>query len=269
MPTGFGSYCDEFGHPQDPNKHFTGIAGLLAWSDDWIEISSKWREVQKREDIPNPFHMVDFVHHKERFLNERWKSREERERILRLLLDIISDVKVIPVSAAVSNKDFSDLSLDQREKMESPYHVAFQEVTFNLAFAAANQALQTAKEMQEFWNNRIAMVYAKLRGFTGPAEKLWYAIKEHYVAAGNWMSSYTPTEPAAAPPLQIADIWAYSLGHMMENHPVTKKTPKNEARIAFNFFLRATHSSQGLGHKFYTFFDRNELLMRLGEPPEL
>jgi len=219
MRTGFGSYCDEFGHPKDPNKHFTGIAGVLAWSDDWIEISRKWREMQKQEDIPNPFHMVDFVHHKERFIAKRWESKQERARVLQLLLDVIGDARVIPVSAAVSNRDFSGLSSDHREKLQSPYHIAFQEVTFNLASAAANQALQTAKEMHEFWDNRIAMVYAKLRGFTGPAEKLWYAIKEHNFGAGNWMSSYTPAEPADVPPLQVADIWAYSLGHMMENQP--------------------------------------------------
>ena len=32
----FGPYCDEFGHAKDPNKKYMEIAGLLAWSDNWM-----------------------------------------------------------------------------------------------------------------------------------------------------------------------------------------------------------------------------------------
>lgn len=109
------------------------------------------------------------------------------------------------------------------------------------------------------------MVYAKLKKFTGPAEQLWDAIKEHNVGAGNWMSSYTPGEPADYPPLQAADIWAYSLGHIQEKQTKARE----EARIAANAFVHATFVTQGLGHKFFTFFDRKEMLLRLGELPEV
>jgi hypothetical protein len=262
---GFGSYCDEFGHPKDPNKHFTGIAGLLAWSDEWVELTQRWREIQKTEQVPNPFHMTDFVHHTEDFSCRRWESADERKRILGLFLDAIKQANIIPVSAAVSNRDFNSLTEKQRKKMESPYHVAFQEVTFNLAFAAANRALKTAKQAEDFLGNRIAMVYAKLKKFTGPAEKLWNAVKEHNAGAGMWMNSYTPGEPADYPPLQAADIWAYSLGHCQEK----QKKAKPEARMAFNIFLSATFLTQNLGHKHFTFFDRAELLRRLGELPEV
>lgn len=264
MVRGFDSYCDEFGHPDDPNKNFMGISGLLGWSDDWSALSSKWREIQKTECLPNPFHMVDFVHHKEKFSDWRWRSLDERKRVLGLFLDAIKTANVIPVSASVSLRDFNGLNEEQRGKLKSPYDVAFQEVTFNLGFAAANRALQTAQAAEEFFGNRIAMVYAKLKKFTGPAEKLWEAIKEFNPAAGHWMSSYTPGEPADYPPLQAADIWAYTLGHMQEK----QASAKEEARMAFQVFLRATHVNQGLGHRYFTFFDRREMLMRLGEIPE-
>jgi hypothetical protein len=137
-------------------------------------------------------------------------------------------------------------------------------VTFQLASAAANRALQTAQQAEEFFGNRIAMVYAKLKKFTGPAEELWHLIKEYNAGAGNWMSSYTPGEPADYPPLQAADIWAYSLGVCQEKQGKARE----EAKIAFNAFLHATYLSQGLGHKFFTFFDRKEMLLRLGEFPQ-
>jgi hypothetical protein len=265
MLTGFGSYCDEFGHPKDPNKKVMGIAGLLGWSDDWIALSNRWRKIQDAEQVPT-FHMTDFVHHTEDFSDKRWESEDERARILTLFLDAIETAKVIPVSASVALTDFNELTEDQRTRLVSPYHIAFQEVTFNIAFAAANKAMQSAKSTQEFFGNRAAMVYAKLKKFTGPAKQLWDAIKEFNPAAGNWMSSYTPGEPSDYPPLQAADMWAYSLGHMIEHKPPKKK----EAEIAFNFFVHAaTSPDQALGHRFYTHFDRNELLTRLGETPKL
>ena len=263
MVRGFGSYCDEFGHPKDPVKHFVGIAGLLGWSDDWTALNERWDKIQKEESVPS-FHMTDFVHHSEEFSDKRWESQDERSRVLELFLDAIKHANVIPVSASVSIKDFKGLTDDQRRKLESPYHVAFQEVTFNIASAAANKALQTAKQAEDFFDNRVAMLYAKLKKFTGPAELLWNAIKKHNPAAGNWMSSYTPAEPREYPPLQAADIWAYSLGHMQEHHPPKKR----EAVRAFDFFVNLTFINQNLGHNFFTFFDREKLLSVLGEPPE-
>ena len=77
-----------------------------------------------------------------------------------MLLDLLKPVNVIPVSAAVSLRDFYGLSEEQQTRLQSPYHIAFQEVTFNLATAAANRALQTAQQAEEFVGNRITMTYA-------------------------------------------------------------------------------------------------------------
>ena len=144
MLTGFGSYCDEFGSPKDPNKTVMGIAGLLAWSDDWVALTAKWKEIQDKEKVPT-FHMTDFVHQAEEFKDARWKSAVERKRILDLFLVAIAEAKAVPVAAAVVLKDFNGLTIGQRNQLVSPYHTAFQEVTFNLGFAAANKALQSAK----------------------------------------------------------------------------------------------------------------------------
>jgi Protein of unknown function (DUF3800) len=261
---GFGSYCDEFGHPKDlTNKKFMGLAGLLAWSDDWIALTQRWREIQNSEKVPT-FHMTDFIHHTENFSDKRWESGDERKRILSLFLDATKSAKVIPVSAAISLRDFYGLTMEQQKQLVSPYHVVFQQVTFDIGFAVVNKALQTAEQAEDFVQNRVAMVYGKLKKYTGPAEELWNAVKEHNLT-GQWMSSFTPGDPADYPPLQAADIWAYSLGHMHEHHPPNKI----EAVTSFEFFVDATFSSQGLGHSFFTFFDRNKLLTCLGEMPEM
>ncbi len=109
MLKGFGSYCDEFGSHGDPKKTVMGIAGLLAWSDDWARLTEKWREIQTQEKLPT-FHMTDFVHQTERFDHQRWRSALERARILSLLLDTIRQAKPVPVAAPVVLKDFDGLT---------------------------------------------------------------------------------------------------------------------------------------------------------------
>jgi hypothetical protein len=124
------------------------------------------------------FHMTDFVHQAEDFRDTRWKSLDGRIRVLALFLNAIAAAKAVPVAAAVVLKEYYGLSGPQQKKLVSPYHIAFQEVTFNLALATANKALQSAKSADEFFKNRVNMVYARLRGFAGPAGELWNASKQ-------------------------------------------------------------------------------------------
>lgn len=280
MLRNFGSYCDEFGHPDDPNKKFMGIAGLLAWSDRWKRFTEEWNELFRAECIPKPFHMVDFVHHNEDFSDKRWEDQDERNRVLGLLLRTIAKVDVIPVGAAVVLDDYNSLTVGQRNKCRSPYYLAFQTVTSNMAFAAASIDLELGKEraktdmereqagltitdVSEFLTpSAVSMVYAKLKKFTGPAEELWNGLKSANMF-GRWMSSYSAGEPADYPPLQAADIWAYSLGNMGEK----KGQAKVEAQIAYEMFvqflLKAAH-----GHHGFTFLNRRQILMNIGEYPD-
>lgn len=258
MLTPFASYCDEFGHVDDPTKKFMGIAGLLGRSDKWDAFELQWKAIQKEESIPNPFHMVDFVHQKEKFKTGGWESEERRTAVLRRLLGAIENAEVMPVGASVVLQDYKQLSQEQKKKLGNPYCVAFQEVTFNIAFAVANMALNSHSETECF-ASKVSMVYAKLKKYTGPAEQLWREIREANMV-GQWMDSYAPEEPSEYGALQAADIWAYSLGHMGEHQP-PKKT---EAETAFEAFVDMAQKRVA-GHKFFTLFDRKEMLIRLGE----
>jgi hypothetical protein len=272
----FDSYCDEYGHPDDPNKKFMGIAGLLGWSDKWGAFTDQWEELARVENIPKPFHMTDFVHHTEKFSDGRWENQEERIRILNLLLRVIEGAEVIPVGAAVVLKDYNELTFEQQRACRSPYYLAFQAVTSNMGFAAASMDLgmKVAKaqadveaekanlpieETDYVHPAKISMVYAKLRGFTGPAEDLWKAIRNANMF-GHWMSSYTIGDPTAYPPLQAADIWAYSLGHMGEHHSLRKA----EAETAFKCFVQLAMKAAH-GHHWFSLFDRKRMLLNLGQ----
>jgi hypothetical protein len=276
MVRDFGSYCDEFGSPKDPHKKFMGIAGLLGWSDNWRRFTEEWDECLCAECIPKPFHMTDFVHHTERFSAKRWENQDERTRVLDLLLSIIKRAEVIPIAAAVVLRDYYGLTHEQQQLCRDPYYLAFQAVTFNIAFAAASINLSLGIEHAKADVERekaslpleeydylspasVSMVYAKLRKFTGPAEELWNTMKAVNMI-GRWMGSYTPADPADCAPLQAADIWAYSLGHMRE------RGNKIEAQTALQIFVRlamkATH-----GHHWFTYLDRSQILINIGQFP--
>jgi len=277
----FASYCDEFGHPDDPNKKYMGIAGLLGWREKWTRFSEEWEECLRTEKIPKPFHMTDFVHHSEKFSKKiygssRWEDRAERNRVLELLLGIIQRADVIPVGASVFLKDYNGLTSDQQSVCKGPYYLAFQAVTSNMGFAVASMdlSMEVAKAKAD-WGaanaglpvdetyipspSKVSMVYAKLKGFTGPAEELWNAIKNVNMF-GLWMSSYTPGDPADYPPLQAADIWAYSLGHMGEHQPPKTTEAETAIKLFVTQAMRATH-----GHHWFTYLDRAQILIRIGQ----
>jgi hypothetical protein len=253
-----------------------GIAGLLGWSDNWQRLTREWEECQRAERIPKPFHMTDFIHHTEEFSARRWEDQNERIRVLELLLSIIKRAEVIPIGAAVVLKDYHGLTANQRELCRDPYYLAFQAVTANIAFAAASIDLSLRIERAKADIERekaglpledfdhvspasVSMVYAKLRKFTGPAEELWNTMKS-VTMIGRWMGSYSSAEPTECPPLQAADIWAYSIGHEGE------RGNKIEAQTAFATLLglamKATH-----GHHWFTYLDRNQILINIGQFP--
>jgi hypothetical protein len=130
------SYCDEFGHADDPTRRVMGVAGLLARSEAWAQFVSEGDTICDEEEVPKPFHMVDFVHQKEDF-KSGWESEDKRLRVLDRLLCAIEKIQAMPIGAAVVLDDFRNLGDSQRERLRSPYFVAFQQVTYDIAFATA------------------------------------------------------------------------------------------------------------------------------------
>jgi hypothetical protein len=253
ITTRLSSYCDEFGSATDPNKKYLGIVGLLGSDDHWKTFDSGWRSVCEEEKVPWPFHTADFVHAKEDFKSARWTDRRERMRVITLLLNVIDNAGVFPVAAAVVLRDFNDLSKDQKQRLNGPYFAAFQEVTYNLAFGAALIDYRSA----------LAMCYAKLKKFTGPAEAWWHGIKEINPVVGRVMGSYARAEPRDESALQAADIFAYSIGRTAESDP--RKSA--EATLTMRLFDHLIwHKSPG--NKCFVVLNRKELLDRLGESDE-
>lgn len=247
------SYADETGHGDDPQKKHMGIAGLLAQADAWGEFDVEWRTICDEEGVEMPFHMMEFAAFKKQFAQPKWKDESKRRRLLGRFLGAIERAEAIPVGAIVSLDAFNSLTVGERKRLGgeqcSPYYRAFQSVTYNLV-VAATLSIPPAP---------VSMVYARLKKYTGRAEELWTAIKEHNKHLSFWMDSYAPGDPQDCTPLQAADFWAYELGH----HFHTILPDGRKWRYPFQRFVEIGTKAQ-YGHQFFTYFDRTKLLETLG-----
>lgn len=267
----FTAYCDEFGS-EDPSRQTMGIAGLMAQSDKWAKFAESWVSFLKLEGVPQPFHMKDFAHHTKAYSDSRWAKWEERQRILSGLLAILADVHAVPIAATVVLPDYNALPQELKDRCKSPYHLAFQAVTGNMGFAAASTdldskiktALKAYKENLPLDKKSLAqltslaMICAKLKGYTGSAKELWEAIKSVNMF-GAWMSSFEVGEPKDCPPLQAADIWAYSIGRFGEkNREVVREV---EMTLSFLF---AEAQKMRHGAHFFTLLDRAAITALVG-----
>ena len=243
------AYLDETGHSADPNKLFVGMAGLLSSESSWAKFDLEWRAVSEKHEVILPFHMMDLAHFGGQF--ENWESDGDvkRKQFLSELIGPISGAAPILVGAIVSVEEFRQLTKDEQCALQDPYYIAFQECTFQLAFAAA---------LLQYPPRQISMVYAA-HGEFRRAEDLWEAIKKHNLV-GHCMGSYSRGEPRDFTPLQAADLWAYELGHHFYHILPKGKEFRWPLRELLKIAVRTS-----VGQRFFTYFDREEMLLRLGK----
>jgi hypothetical protein len=251
------SYADETGHAKDPDKTHLGLAGILAESDRWSKFDTEWRQACNDQGVILPFHMTDFAAFQEQFSVPEWRNESKRQALMRRLLDAIERTEGVPIGSIVNVPEFNALREDQRIKLghdkQEPYYVAFQGCTQHLAFAAA---------LKSYPPQKVSMVYAKLKKFTGVAEQLWYSMQEK-TFLGQMMGSFTRDDPGDCTPLQAADLWAYELGHHFQYIlPNSKKW-----RYPFRRLV-AMGTKMAFGSRFFTYFGRLQLLEILGEFPD-
>jgi hypothetical protein len=251
------SYADETGHSKDPDRTHLGLAGLISDSDHWDQFDIDWRKACAEESVRLPFHMTDFAAFQGQYSAQEWKQEDKRRRLLTKLLDAIELAQATPVGAIINVPEFNALTENQRIQLghdkQEPYYVVFQAVTQILAFEAA---------LKKYPPDKLSMIYAKLRKFTGVAEELWHSMQGQTVH-GVTMSSYARGDPADHTPLQAADLWAYELGHHFHYILPNSKPWRHPFKRLVEMASKTT-----LSGTFLTYLGRMELQGILGESPE-
>jgi hypothetical protein len=70
---------DETGHSDDPNVHFSGMAGFVAPMAAWESFGEAWQAILDEFYLKEPFHMKDFAHFQGQF-KHGWKEDEQKEK---------------------------------------------------------------------------------------------------------------------------------------------------------------------------------------------
>jgi hypothetical protein len=78
--TDYALYIDDSGHPD--NQPYVVVAGFVGTEAGWLRFDPAWKDALKRNGLPEPFHMTDFM--------SQDRSTKERSRILRDLAEVIN-----------------------------------------------------------------------------------------------------------------------------------------------------------------------------------
>jgi hypothetical protein len=214
------AYVDESGHSSDPRCQFVGLGGLVARSDDWDNFQIAWQGALDEFIGGKPFHMRDFAYQHEGGMYGSWKESKRRAFFGRLV-SAITDNGARASGCVVSLEHFELLDREHQAAFRDPYFMAFQEVTKGLSLAAIPKEFPYVPES-------VAMVYSRQESFgvteRGRAQKLWHLIQKES-AWGQWMGSYTTSQPSDLLPLQAADLFAYELTKEFENWVNRPKDP--------------------------------------------
>lgn len=244
------AYLDETGHSKDPDRKVVGFGALLASVEAWKGFDIRWKALCDDEEfrIKGAFHMTDFAAQRGHYKN--WPE-PKRQKFLQRVFEIVRETNPMPIGAIVSLADFNSLSEEQRSKFVDPYYIALQECAHNIG----TTALLTGKP--DINNpNLVHMTVSEHPEFK-KAMELWDALRR-YTLTGLFLHSCVCSRPDEVLPLQAADIWAYELGHHFQHIVPTQVTP----RWPFRQFVEIAQAN-AVGSRFFTFFDRKELLQRL------
>ena len=201
------SYMDESGHSDDPNFHFTGMAGFVAPEKTWTEVGIVWQKILDIFSLTEPFHMKEFAHSTGQF--ENWKDNETQRRMLYSnLVKVIVKSGAVPVGAIISLEDFKSLTEEQRSSFKDPYYMAFQTCTRGAALQALFINPPEKVSMVYSYNQEYGAIASQKRysvDVAGNAEQLWHVMKAS-TDYGRWMGGYASSTPESTVQLQMADL---------------------------------------------------------------
>jgi len=114
--TSYALYLDAAGHPSD--RPILGTGGFLSTESSWLAFEPAWKDVLKRNDLPEVFHMTDFEY--------RFKNHPRHWDILRELIDVISRYALASFSNTVNMEAYRKINdrYPLEEMFGKPYGIS-------------------------------------------------------------------------------------------------------------------------------------------------
>lgn len=241
---GLSAYMDETGHSQDERQRFNGMAGLIAPSDSWGKLASKWNATLKDFGIPF-FHMKDFAQSKGFF--KGWNEAKRRKLFGKLILHM-EVIYALPIGTIIPMNEFrSFIERRQQQRQQSlfaePYFFCFMAVT-----ALSTTYLEYKRAPAD---EKIALTFSDQVEFRHRALQLYDEFRKTGLSIHRSASAPEFRDMREHAPLQAADIVAYELYKEYER---LRHRPDDEQRFGYQRLVKMSerHGRSAPAFKFHT-----------------
>lgn len=194
---GFTGYCDESGHPDDPNVNAFALGGCVASAENWVAFDAAWMRALEDEHVPRDkhgyrwFHMKDFAHSQGVFTG--WSEDEERRRrLLGRLVGAMVDHDLAYVGVAWQFKPG-----ESRHDLDHYYYLAYRMVILYAEPFAHGEEISFIFSLHEEINPAFYEDHHR-------------KVREAY-ASGRNFGDLTYGNPRRSTPLQAADLIVYEV----------------------------------------------------------
>ena len=208
------AYCDESVDARTPRVF--SVSGYLGRAPDWFDLERRWRIALREEALDaTGFHMAPCeAGRKAPYL----VSREERDRLQRRFIGIITDTKLWGYAIAIEEEAYRRVVTGPKAgDYTKPYYLAFQAVI---------ERMSLVLEQAQFpKSERVAFVFDQQQEYQGKAMALYEMLQQSTVNYGHRLGSLTFDNRFASLQLQAADVLAYeSMRHFRGGRLQAKPT---------------------------------------------
>ena len=215
----FTAYFDASGHPDDSTAFF--VSGFVSSVRDWVKFEKEWLALLDDYNIPNPFHLTDFISGRKPydtwFLNKSRRA-EFYDRAIRII-------------RRRTNKDFSQgIVVADLERLHAEFEIPVNDAVGNTLASPLTYCGVGAWVQVQAWEQR-----AKGRGLRidGPIELIFDRGDKHRGQFARIMRDVFDIEPILKDkkdflPIQAADILAWEHRRAADDSIAGNRRPRDE-----------------------------------------
>jgi hypothetical protein len=197
------------------------LGGFLAPSVNWSRFDSEWRDVLNKDPTIDYFKMSEAISLRGQF--DRWPARLRDQKVFELA-EVAEKWAVARISAMVWKEDFDAhiKGASPWRELDNPYFLLFNQIivlTVGFMLELANRALDVSTAKVEF-------VFDE-QGCLGRDAVAWWEILKQALEPERAQLLVTPPSFGSdkrLPPLQAADLLAWSVGNVVEGGESTVLT---------------------------------------------
>lgn len=208
---------------------FLCLCGYAATGKEWEAFCADWNKKLAKHKIES-VHMAEFMRREGAYKKHNW-SIEERDGVLGEYIDLILKYVRYGIGLGFDLKHFRTMQASRERETKDPYYFCFR------------RAMEMMLPLSRATQSRVSVVFDDHEKYSADCYKFWKQLRTRIPEMKRRVSSITFADDIAFPPLQGADILAWSTnrtlnqmeaGVPLESH-IARLVGKTPAGFDFQF----------------------------------